>query len=188
VATSDPTGQTDDQAGAAGAIVEVRLGIDRGEDHGDDPRNDHGDHRVAVIVGRWSGSVTAQLPAGDLATAIGDLPPSVEVVVFERAGSAESSPSNHQAVAVEVLETGASVAVHAQPATQAVKRVDGQGRVVEAIDRAQLGLIRPPEAVDRRALGSALSSGLDLDAPHGAVRPSELVLAAGGILSVLPAS
>ncbi|MBW3644563.1 MAG: 2-C-methyl-D-erythritol 4-phosphate cytidylyltransferase [Actinobacteria bacterium] len=126
--------------------------------------------RVVAGGATRSASVRAGLAA---------VPEDVDVVVVHDAARPCATPELFAAV-VAAVRAGASAAVPGIPVVDTVKRVDGDGVVVETLDRTGLVAVQTPQAFAASALRSA----------HGehpeATDDAALVERAGGRVVVVP--
>ncbi len=138
----------------------------------------------AVLGGRYQGP-SALVHAPTLARRIDDLDPSIRTVVFFDEPVPDGplvSLIDDMVAAFEDLDLDALV--QAVPATEAVKRVEGD-LIAEGIDRSSLVSVRCPEVVARGALQQA---GPDLG-DRLWVNPTELIAGRGGRVGLFdPAS
>lgn len=141
-----------------------------------------GDGRVVVfgvLGGRYAGrSLLAHAPT--LMRRIHELPDEIEVVVFiDEANPAPATVARIDDM-LAVFE-GTDAMVCFQPATDAMKVVDGQV-VVRGVDRSQLVALRAPEVMLRASLEKALERGK----VEQWVSPAGLVAAGGGRVKLFP--
>lgn len=129
----------------------------------------------AVLGGRFAGpSVQAHAPS--LIRRVSALPPSIHTVVFIDVPVPDAAIlATIDDMIAHFDRSSADVLASHLPATEAVKRVEGD-LIVEGIPRNTLVSIRCPEVIDREALSSAMQALGD----RQWVNPTAAVAADGG--------
>lgn len=129
-----------------------------------------------VLGGRYAGP-SALVHAPTLIKRVSDLPVSVRTVVFfDEPVPDAATVATIDAMLAEFAKADTDVLAVGVMATEAVKRVDARGSVLEGIDRSALVSIRCPEVIDRKALADAVRHLTD----ELWVNPTSLVAAWGG--------
>ncbi len=150
---------------------------------------------TVIVMCEPSGGDAVRVDVATLSEVLSTIDPSVETLVFHTADEvADESEVADLGEAVDGVirslvdrlsaEPDHVAAIRRVPAVNATKRVH-DGVVVEAVDRETLNLLRPPEAVDRRALDAALAR-LDASGPP-TVNPTMLAAADGGKVLIVDA-
>ncbi|MGD2102025.1 MAG: 2-C-methyl-D-erythritol 4-phosphate cytidylyltransferase, partial [Acidimicrobiia bacterium] len=125
---------------------------------------------------RYAGP-SALVHAPTLIKRVSDLPSSVRTVVFfDEPVPDAATVATIDAMLAEFAKADTDVLAVGVTATEAVKRVDANGTVLEGIDRGALVSIRCPEVIDRRALVDAVRDLTD----ELWVNPTRVVAARGG--------
>jgi 2-C-methyl-D-erythritol 4-phosphate cytidylyltransferase len=83
--------------------------------------------------------------------ALAALPPGCDIVLVHDAARALAPTSLADAVARRVA-AGAAAVIPALPVSDTIKRVDGEGRVVDTLDRAALRAVQTPQGFRRDLL------------------------------------
>ena len=109
------------------------------------------------------------------------VPDDATIVVVHDAARPAAGPELFAAV-IDAVRAGAAGAVPGVPVTDTVKRIDGDGVVVETPDRATLVAVQTPQAFAAAALRAAHAAGGE------ATDDAALVEAAGGRVVVVPGS
>ncbi|MCM3502557.1 2-C-methyl-D-erythritol 4-phosphate cytidylyltransferase [Microbacterium sp. P26] len=130
-----------------------------------DAAGDRGD-LVTVVTG---GATRQQSVAAGLAALWGD----VDAVLVHDAARALTPAAVFERV-VAALDDGAVAVIPVLPVVDTIKRVDGAGRVVAAVDRSELAAAQTPQGFRRSVLEAAAASA---DADH--TDDAALVAAAG---------
>ncbi|PTT17340.1 bifunctional 2-C-methyl-D-erythritol 4-phosphate cytidylyltransferase/2-C-methyl-D-erythritol 2,4-cyclodiphosphate synthase, partial [Microbacterium sp. HMWF026] len=122
-----------------------------------DARDAAGDRAELITV--VAGGATRQ---ESVAAGLSALWADVETVLVHDAARALTPPAVFDRV-IGALEAGAAAVIPAVPVVDTIKRVDGGGRVVAAVDRSELAAAQTPQGFRRDVLEAALGAA---DADH----------------------
>jgi len=135
------------------------------------------------VVGRREAGVDAIVPgaatrSGSVRAGLAAVPPECEVVVVHDAARPLAPIHLFEAV-VDAVRAGADAALPGVPPSSTIKRVHGDGRVAETLDRSALVEVQTPQAFRAGALRAAHAEGAE------ATDDAALVEAAGGSVVVV---
>lgn len=135
------------------------------------------------VVGRKESGVDAIVPgaatrSGSVRAGLAAVPPECEVVVVHDAARPLAPIALFSAV-VDAVRSGADAALPGVPPSSTIKRVYGDGRVAETLDRASLVEVQTPQAFAAPSLRAAHADGGE------ATDDAALVEANGGTVVVV---
>lgn len=111
---------------------------------------------VGAVVVTAGGSTRQESVARGLAA----LAPSVETVLVHDAARALTPVGQFERVIAAVRATGGGV-VPGLPVTDTIKRVGGDGAVLDTVDRSQLAAVQTPQGFPRRLLDEAYADAVE---------------------------
>lgn len=135
------------------------------------------------VLGRREAGVDAMVPgaatrSGSVRAGLAAVPPECEVVVVHDAAR-PLAPIHLFAQVVDAVRAGADAALPGVPPSSTIKRVHGDGRVAETLDRSAFVEVQTPQAFRAAALRAAHARGGE------ATDDAALVEAAGGSVVVV---